>query len=139
MAAVGTTPLSDGQYFGFISSADPDHRTVTFDVAQWFGGEDAKRASVADGHGSEVPNDYYIRNVNTYKRVVPVACGSVVTVIRCLAQCGTFSGTWTGFATAINTITQPPDLQARYRGKFGSYWLTVRNHDVVRIDEQFRP
>jgi len=72
----GDGPLPDGQWFGFVSSMSDE--SLEFDLACWFTGDAAIRASAEDGEESPPPNDYYVRNSNPETR--EVAVGEVVDV-----------------------------------------------------------
>ena len=72
----GDGPLTDGLWFGFVTSRAED--SLEFDLACWFTGDGATQAAAEDGEESPPPNDYYVRNTNPETRVVTV--GEVVDV-----------------------------------------------------------
>jgi len=78
--------LEDGRHPVFVKTVDPGRRTVTFDLIQWFTGEAATKAAAEDGKESPPPNDYYIRNVNSRLRTLPVAADAPITVNLLAAQ-----------------------------------------------------
>jgi hypothetical protein len=124
--------LEDGRHPVFIKTVDPDRRTVTFDLIQWFTGEAATKAAAEDGKESPPPNDYYIRNVNSRLRTLPVAADAPITVNLLAAQS-------TGSATKDVSVTL--DELAGYfpNSGTGPFWLTVEGGQVTRIAQQFVP
>lgn len=56
--------LPDGRHPVRITTVDPDRRTITFDVIQFYWGDDATREAAKDHQESPPPNDDYIRNSN---------------------------------------------------------------------------
>jgi phytoene dehydrogenase-like protein len=124
--------LEDGRHPVFIKTVDPGRRTVTFDLIQWFTGEAATRAAAEDGEESPPPNDYYIRNVNSRLRTLPVAADAPITVNLLAAQS-------TGSATKDVSVTL--DELAGYfpNSGTGPFWLTVDGGQVTRIAQQFVP
>ena len=60
-------------------TVDPGQQTITFDLIQFFTGEAATKAAAEDGQESPPPNDYYIRNVNSRLRTLPVRSGAPIT------------------------------------------------------------
>jgi hypothetical protein len=65
--------LVDGRHPVRIKRVDPDRRTITFDLIQFYWGDDATREAAKDHQESPPPNDYYIRNINPGLRTLP--CG----------------------------------------------------------------
>ena len=119
-------------YIAFLSSIDLSARTVSADVAQWFGGEAANEAAAEDD--TEAPNDYYMRNQSTYVRTTALACPVTVTV----APVEQRTGSLTGLAASLRS-SAPMDLSTPYRGKSSPYWLTVAGGIVTKIEEQYLP
>lgn len=137
----GDGPLASGEYFGYLKSIDLTTGDVTFDIAQWLSGDAANKAAVEDGvieEGDGVPNDYYVRNNSKRLRSIVMREDTVITVARCAAECGQFTGSIAGLAASLKD-TKPYNLDAPYRGQRAYYWLTVKDNVVQRIDEQFVP
>ena len=122
--------LEDGRHPVFIKTIDPDRRTVTFDLIQFFTGEAATRAAAEDGQESPPPNDYYIRNVNSRLRTLPVAADAPITV-NSLANPGNptknVSVTLAELAGYFPTTVADP------------FWITVERGQATRIAQQFLP
>jgi hypothetical protein len=129
-ATSGPVVLEDGRHPVFIKTVDPDRRTVTFDLIQFFTGEAATRAAAEDGQESPPPNDYYIRNVNSRLRTLPVAADAPITV-NSLANPGNptknVSVTLAELAGYFPTTVADP------------FWITVERGQATRIAQQFLP
>lgn len=135
-----TPVLEDGRHFGYIRTVDTGTapHSLEFDLAQWFTGEEANEAAREDGAiGPEetVPNDYYIRNVNTRLRTLPFEDDVELAVIDWNNCCELREGELEPFAAAFEGH-QPA---GSYRGSFSPYWLTVAGGEVVKIEEQYLP
>jgi hypothetical protein len=124
--------LPDGRHPVIIKTVDPDRRTVTFDLIQWYVGEEAAREAAKDHQESPPPNDHYIRNVNPRLRTLSVRSDAPIT-------CNTLTAGYTGSATKNIrvplwrlAIILPP------RGA-GPFWITVDDDQVVRIAQQYVP
>ncbi len=125
----GEGPLPDGEWFGFITAADPATATVDFDLACWFTGEAANAASDEDGGEVPVPNDYFIRNASDQVRTLGVATDAT---IRYLVD--------TGDGTTLTEVDLAVWAAARDESSDRpGVWLTVVDGDVVTIDEQYVP
>jgi hypothetical protein len=72
--------LADGRHPVCLTAIDPDSGTITFDLVQWYHGEDTAREAAKDHQESPPPNDYYIRNVNPKLRTLPTAADATITV-----------------------------------------------------------
>ena len=124
--------LEDGRHLVLIKTVDPGRRTVTFDLLQWFEGEAAAKAAAEDGEESPPPNDYYIRNVNSRLRTLPVRSGAPITVNVLAAQS-------TGSSTKDVSVTL--DELASYFPNSGTapFWITVEQGQVTKVAQQFLP
>jgi len=131
----------DGCYFGYIRAAEAKSQpsTISFDVAQTFGGgEAASRAAAEDGvipPGESVPNDHYERNPDKGVRALEVAPDAWVPMGW---PGGKKQGKLADFLAAFSD-PQPKFLNDDYRGAHSQYWVTIRDGVVVRIDEQYFP
>lgn len=117
--------LADGRWPAFVTGVGDDQ--VTFDLVEFLTGEDAAAAWKKKNPGSDEtgpPNDYYIVNDNTKKRVLPVA-GSVV--VRVVGGVGPEADT----AASLGDLTEliPETL----------FWLTVTKGSVTRVEQQYLP
>ena len=134
-AAPATTEpavLADGRHPVYLKTVDPNGRTVTFDLIQFFTGDAATRAAAEDGEESPPPNDYYIRNVNSRLRTLPVQDGAPITVNVLAAQ-----------ETGSSTKDVPVTL-AKLAGYFPNsgtspFWITVAQGQVTRMAQQYLP
>jgi hypothetical protein len=124
--------LADGRHPVYLKAVDPDRPTITFDLIQFFTGEAANKAAAEDGEESPPPNDYYIRNVNSRLRTVPVRSDAPITVNVLAAQS-------TGSSTKDVSVTI--DELAGYFPNSGTapFWITVEQGQVTKIAQQFLP
>jgi hypothetical protein len=124
--------LADGRHPVYLKSVDPNRRTITFDLIQFFTGDAATKAAAEDGKESPPPNDYYIRNVNPRLRTLPVAADAPITVNVLAAQS-------TGSATKDVSVTLAK--LASYFPNSGTppFWITVEQGQVTRIAQQYLP
>ena len=124
--------LADGRHPVFLQAVDADRRKVTFDLIQYLTGDAATRAAAEDGEESPPPNDYYIRNVNSRLRTLPVRSDAPITVNVLAAQS-------TGSSTKDVSVTL--DELASYFPNSGTapFWITVEQGQVTKIAQQFLP
>jgi hypothetical protein len=124
--------LTDGRHPVYLKTVDPDRRTITFDLIQFFTGEAATKAAAEDDKESPPANDYYIRNVNPRLRTLPVAADAPITVNVLAAQT-------TGSATKDVPVTL--EKLAGYFPNSGTppFWVTVAQGQVTRIAQQYLP
>jgi hypothetical protein len=124
--------LADGRHPVYLKRVDPDGRTITFDLIQFFTGDAATKAAAEDGEESPPPNDYYIRNVNPRLRTLPVAADAPITVNVLAAQS-------TGSATKDVSVTLAK--LASYFPNSGTppFWIMVEQGQVTRIAQQYLP
>jgi hypothetical protein len=130
-----TSVLADGRHPAYLTAIDTRARTLTFDVIQFLTGEEATKAFQRDHPGVEgPPNGYYILNVNSRLRTLPVRRDVPVEV------------QWLGDNPGPETITfeQLPDyftkdlIEDNYLW-YDPFWLTVRAGHIDAIAEQFIP
>jgi hypothetical protein len=124
--------LVDGRHPVIIKTVDPDRRRITFDLIQFYQGDDATSEAAKDHQESPPPNDYYIRNANPRLRTLPVRSDATITT-------NTLTAGYTGSAT--KNVQVPLDRLAIVlpRGGAGPFWITVRHDQVVKIAEQYVP
>jgi hypothetical protein len=143
-AAPGTQPVSvstqaeappsepqfpDGRHFGYIKSIDLDGspQSIVFDEAQFLDGEAANEASAA--HGDEVPvaNDVYVVNDDPTLRTLALSPDAEFLLLG------------PGYACCEG---HPSDAELLTRSRLAhawGYWVTVRDGEVVQIEEQWHP
>ena len=124
----GAGDLPNGEWYGGVASVSADE--IEFDLACWFTGDAAARAAAEDGEESPPPNDYYVRNVNTTLRTVPV--GDEVMIL------------WYpqfGDPTSEATITYAEWRDVvDDRGEFmAGIWIEVEGGAITSIREQWVP
>jgi hypothetical protein len=131
--------LADGRHPVYLKTIDPSRRTITFDLMQFYGGEEAVREAAKDHPEVSpddlwhfAPNDYYIRNVNPKLRTLPVRVDATITVIT-LA--------WQGHNYSDDNVPVSLAKLANYMPSAGHlpFWITVRHDQVVKIAEQYVP
>jgi hypothetical protein len=118
--------LADGRHPVSLTAIDPNSRTITFDLVQWYFGEDAAREAAKDHQESPPPNDYYVRNVNPKLRTLPTAAGATITVNNLLH-------------TQQPTPVTLAKLATLTQDRSPLFWITVRHDQVLKINEQWVP
>ena len=117
-----------GQYAVYLYGADPPRRTVSFDVVQFLGGNDAINAYHKDNPSDPggPPNDYYV--VNAVKRIdqATVAANPRVVVLDPNRLPYPTQG----------TFDQLPRVTTAGSGLF---WLTFQGSVVTDICQQYTP
>ncbi len=136
--------VADGRHFGYVQSVDATATppTIEVDVAEFLSGEAANAAAVEDGviaEGESVENDYYIRNPAKDVLTLDAAEDVRVTHVQCPAGCT--EGIPGQFDELAASFDDPGEktLLDEYRGSQSQYWITVRDGDVVAIDELYLP
>jgi hypothetical protein len=124
--------LADGRHPVFLKSVDPDRKTITFDLIQFYTGDAATRAAAEDNEESPPPNDYYIRNVNPRLRTLTVRADAPITV-NVLAAQSTGSATKDVSVTLAKLATWFPNPGTP------PFWITVEQGQVAKIAQQFLP
>ena len=130
--------LVDGRHIVYLKTVDPDHRTIRFDLIQFYGGDEALREAAKDHPEASpeqvrqwVPNGYYIRNVNPRLRTLPVPSDAPITVIT-LA--------WgNGHNSSEEHIPVTLTELATYMPTGLPFSITVRHGQVVKLAEIFVP
>jgi hypothetical protein len=134
-AAPATTEpavLADGRHPVYLKTVDPGRGTITFDLIQFFTGDAATKAAAEDGEESPPPNDYYIRNVNSRLRTLPVQDGAPITVNVLAAQ-------QTGSSTKDVPVTLAKLASWFPNSGTSPFWITVAQGRVTRIAQQYLP
>jgi len=124
--------LEAGRHPVYLKTVDPDRRTITFDLIQFFTGDAATKAAAEDGKESPPPNDYYIRNVNSRLRTLPVAADAPITANTLTAQSS---------GSATKNVPLTLEELAGYFPASGAdpFWITVDGGQVTRIAQQYLP
>jgi hypothetical protein len=111
---------------------DPQRRTITFDLIQFYTGAEAVKAATEDKQESPPPNDYYIRNTNPRLRTLPVQSNAPITV-NVLAADQTGSSAKNVSVTLAKLSSWFPNPGTP------TFWITVRNGEVTKIAQQYLP
>jgi hypothetical protein len=131
--------LANGRHFGFVRSVDVEGRAIEFDLAYFLTGEEADRAYQDRGGEGPVPNDYFVVNDNPRLRTLPLAPDLRLLLVDWMRCCELmFAGDLEPFARAIELGDDVVVGDLIYRGN-SSWWITVRDGLVVRIEEQYAP
>jgi hypothetical protein len=135
--------------FAFISAVDPEASTLVADYAEWFTGDEAAAAAIADGEGASDGTydlEFYIRNQNDRLRTLDVAPGTEVILIACYPNedgpCVTTEAIGlVTFADLIADHESALDTQGWYWYGAGEvpFWLTLSDGVVIQIEEQYLP
>jgi hypothetical protein len=118
--------LADGRHPVLLKSIDANQRTITFDLIQWYQGDDATREAAKDHQESPPPNDYYVRNVSHRLRTLPVGAAATITANQVAGSNQDVPVTLARLAT----LTRPYSP---------TFWITVRDGQVVTLSEQWVP
>lgn len=154
----GSSPprlAGDGRYFGYIRAADARAQTVSFDVAQFFFGDDVQKAAEQDGvvePGEPVSNDHYERDREQDAEQLKVAPKAAVTAgwpasflmpyvpRKAYAKCqkGASPMPCTVVPLSLDRFFKAvADLPPEHHGI--PVWVTIDGGRAVRIDEQYFP
>jgi len=137
-------PLTDGKYLGILVAvgANQDPPRLVIDVEQWFTGDAATQAARQDGQlppgETSVPNGYYIRNQNPRWRTIPLDPATTVSLtVWPNGQVGAPQVmTLDRFGVLFNVIAGGARADALH---VVPYWITVRDGQVVAIDQRYLP
>ncbi|MGZ5351548.1 MAG: hypothetical protein ACXWXQ_02005 [Actinomycetota bacterium] len=132
--------LEDGRHFGFIHEVDAAAATLVLDLAYFLTGDAATEVAVEHGDEAPPPNDYYIVNDNERLRTLALSPDLEIALLdwdRCCDE--TFLVPLGDFAAAI-AADDPVTIEGRlFYGRSSTYWLTVEDGVVRRIEEQYLP
>jgi hypothetical protein len=120
--------LADGRHPVYLKTVEPHRRTITFDLVQWYVGDDATREAAKDHQESPPPNDYYIRNVSPRLRTLPVLADATITVNQLTGSNQGVPVTLAKLSTWFPRSSPGP-----------MFWITVRHGQVVAVSEQWVP
>jgi hypothetical protein len=118
--------LADGRHPVLLKTIDPSQGTVTFDLIQYFHGDQATIEAAKDHQESPPPNDSYSRNVNPRLRTLPVRADAAITANQLAGSNQDIPVSLARLATLT-------------RAGSGMFWITVRGDQVVRISQQWSP
>ena len=118
--------LADGRHPVLLKTIDAGRGRVTFDLVQWYFGEDAAREAAKDHQESPPPNDSYSRNVNPKLRTLPVRANAAITANQ-------LAGSNQDIPVTL------AKLSSLTRAGSGVFWITVRGGQIVQVAEQWSP
>jgi hypothetical protein len=118
--------LADGRHPVLLKAIDPGRGTVTFDLIQYFHGDQATIEAAKDHQESPPPNDSYSRNLNPKLRTLAVRADATITANQLAASNQDLPVSLTRLASLT-------------RAGSGMFWITVRGDQVVQIGEQWSP
>jgi hypothetical protein len=118
--------LADGRHPVYLKTVDPAGRTVSFDLIQFYQGDQATVEAAKDHQESPPPNDYYIRNINPKLRTLPVRADATITANQIAGSNQDVPVTLAKLATLT-------------REHSPVFWITVRHDQVLKIGEQWVP
>jgi hypothetical protein len=135
-------PNGNIKAMGFIDAVweDGGVRYISIDYAEFLGGEEAIEAAIEAGviePGEDLPNDYFIRNVNSQLREFVVSDSVAINTSTRWAPHDGFEATctWEDFASFWG-----PGLGDGDSHLYQMPWWIVRDGDtVITIDEQYLP
>lgn len=119
--------LADGRHAAYLTSIDVAAGVLVVDVIQFLTGDEARRASAADGKGAHVANDFYIRNASPRVRTVALAADAQVTVLDAVDPALSVPADAVALANLVAHNPATP------------YWLTVAGGRVVKVEQQYLP
>jgi hypothetical protein len=126
------TDLTDGRHPALLRRVDASGRRITVDVVQLYFGAAADHAAREDGSRDiPPPNGYWIRNVSSRLRTLPVAAGADITV-----NVHGFDVTGSSTTNLSRSLAQ---LAAIRHLDTGVFWLTLAHGQVTGIAEQYLP
>jgi len=118
--------LADGRHPVYLKTVDPAGRMVSFDLIQFYQGDQATVEAAKDHQESPPPNDYYIRNVNSKLRTLAVRADAAITANQIAGSNQDVPVTLAKLATLT-------------REHSPVFWITVRHDQVLKIGEQWVP
>jgi hypothetical protein len=124
--------IEDGRHFVFVRRARGGG--VTFDLAEFYTGDEANQIAGERGDEVPVPNDVYIVNDNPKLRTVPVADDAKILLLKWSQCCDVFVGvSYDVFAGYLVAPTND------FHGASSPYWIRVQGGQIVKIEEQYLP
>jgi hypothetical protein len=137
-------PNGNIRAMGFIRQVwqEDGVRHISIDYAEFLTGEEANAAAVEAGEiapGEDVPNDYFIRNVNTQLREFIVSDSvTITTSTRWEPHDGMGAPcTWGAFLSFWGSMGPLPEGDTHLKDM--PWWIVRDGDTVVTIDEQYIP
>jgi hypothetical protein len=135
-APAASPVLADGRHAAYLTRLDVGKKTLSFDKIDFLTGDAAKKAYLKQNPGETdgPPNDYLIVNDNRLLRTLPVADAATIAIVD------TSSGSLSSKKTTLAAL--PGYFASEKGGKYlwhDPFWLTVKNGQIRKIEEQFLP
>jgi hypothetical protein len=131
-AETASSILEDGRHLVYVDTAflsEDGPARIRFDLVYFHTGAEAEE--VAEAHGEDAPNGYYIENDNPRLRTLPLADEVEVEYVPegrcCELQPGNVDA-WLGSVTQTSPTDYPEDAP---------WWFTVEDGRITRIEQQF--
>ncbi len=135
------TRLADGTIkgMGFIDAVweEGGVRYLSIDYAEMLTGEEARQAAIEAGvigPDEDLPNDYYIRNLNPKTREFTIAASVAITTAT-RSEGFDQPATWEEFLSFWSA--SPPEDATHLN--MVPWWIVRNGHEVFSIDEQYIP
>jgi len=123
--------IEDGRHFVFVKRAKGGD--LTFDLAEFYSGEEANEIAQERGDEVPVPNDVYIVNDNPKLRTVPAA-DAKISVLDWSSCCDVIVDL--SFDDFAGYVAHPTD---EFHGTSSPYWIRVKGGEIVSMEEQYLP
>ena len=137
-SAVPASPpvLADGRHAAYLTRLDVGGRTLTFDKIEFLTGDAAKKAYLRENPGETdgPPNDYMIVNDNPLVRTLPISDAATITIVDLT------DGVLASKDTELAAL--PAYFASEKGGKqlwHNPFWLTIKNGQITKIEEQYLP
>jgi hypothetical protein len=128
--------LADGRHAAYLTSLNVGKKTIGFDKVDFLTGAAAKKAYLEQNPGETdgPPNDYLIVNDNPLVRTLPIADAATITIVDMTGD---------GVSSKKTTLAALPAYFASDKGGkrlwHNPFWLTVKNGQIRKLEEQFLP
>ena len=123
--------IEDGRHFVFVKRAKGGN--LTFDLAEFYSGEEANEIAQERGDEVPVPNNVYIVNDNPKLRTVPAA-DATISVLDWSSCCDVIVEL--SFDEFAGYVAHPTD---DFHGTSSPYWIRVKAGEIVDVEEQYLP
>ena len=123
--------------YGYIKSLKPkgDAYELRFDPAWLLTGKTASQAALEDTGSSDVPNDNYVVNESTRAYTYNVPSNAHVTVLKE----GVNGDSITVAELSQLASGQNPFPKPLFEPISTGFWISIRNDNVLSLDQQYHP
>lgn len=130
--------IPDGKHFGYILAIDGES-AIEFDPAEMLTGDEANDAAEAAGaieEGEGVPNDYFIRNEDKSSGSLRLSQDPKV-LIETVSMDGSVGPAPADTPWLFCAFGSDDPMESAHARS--PYWVTVKNGEATRIEEQYLP